>query len=30
VFSENFLQNLAFAKTLLTAKVRTFLGGAFI
>jgi hypothetical protein len=30
LFSENFLQKLAFAKTLLTAKRRTFSGGAFI
>jgi hypothetical protein len=30
LFSENFLQNIAFAKTLLTANGRTFLGGAFI
>jgi hypothetical protein len=30
LFSENFLQKFEFAKTLLTAKGRTFLGGDFI
>jgi hypothetical protein len=32
LFSENFFQNwtIAFAKTLLTTKGRTFSGGAFI
>jgi hypothetical protein len=30
VFSENFFQKISFSKTLLTAKGRTFLGGAFI
>jgi hypothetical protein len=30
LFSENFLQKIAFAITLLTIKGRTFSGGAFI
>jgi hypothetical protein len=30
LFSENFLQKIAFAKTLLTTKGRTSSGGAFI
>jgi hypothetical protein len=30
LFSKNFLQKKSFAKTLLTAKGRTFSGGAFI
>jgi hypothetical protein len=29
LFSENFLQKITFEKTLLTAKGRTFSGGAF-